>query len=34
MDNIYKLQLISLTARVTRELENHIGVQDKTLVCY
>lgn len=29
--NFLKLQLISLTSQITKELENHIGIRDKTL---
>ena len=29
--DIAKLQLISLTSKVTQELENHLGIRDKVL---
>jgi ATP-dependent RNA helicase DHX8/PRP22 len=30
-DDLYKLEFLSLVAKITQELENHLGISDKTL---
>src|SRR6202035_4927065 len=31
MDDLYNLELLSLVAKITQEIDNHTGVNDKTL---
>ena len=30
-DDLYQLEFLSLVAKITQELENHVGISDKTL---
>lgn len=32
MKELYKLQYISLSSRVSQELENHIGIKDRVFI--
>lgn len=31
MDDLYNLELLSLVSKITQEIDNHAGINDKTL---